>query len=151
MHQCYSNSLLIEQISYDEQANIVSHKIYSHAVKGLVDKPVVKPLPKPNVVSGYGHMGFYFEHLPRIASFIEAEYSESELFAAYNAFLEDIDNVDYYSEEWLKKEKEYSWGMVGKAMRFRIWFEPGEMLYQWSLTAGNEDDYWKAREFMEKL
>jgi hypothetical protein len=147
--QSFSHGSIIEQVEYDETGRIRSHKIYSHGQKKLIDKPVSKPSPRPNVVSGYGHMGFYYRFLPAIAEFIGADYKEESLDKAYQDFLADANTYELTDEDY--EEREYRWSLQGKRMNFALWFEKHEMLFQWHLWAKNEEDYEEARAFMESL
>src|SRR5436190_20929477 len=52
LHECYSNSMIIEQLFYNEQGEITAHKIYSHSQKKLIDKPKQTELRRTNVVNG---------------------------------------------------------------------------------------------------
>lgn len=142
--ECYSHSLIIEQLFCDEAGILLAHKIYSHKQKQLIDKPKQTMVERPNVVTGYGHMGFYFKHLPAISKFIEAEYDEAALEKAYHDFITTPvpDELD---------GSEVHWGITGKEMRFSLWFERLEGYYQWHLWAKDETGYEKARHFMESL
>jgi len=144
--ECFSHSLLIEQIIYNESGNVISHKIYSHSKKELIEKPTVTKVIRHNSVSGVAHMGFYYRHLPAISQFIKAEYDESNLDEAYNVFLADAGNDDEFDFD-----KEYSWRLKGETMSFIIGFEKYEGYYQWALATRSESDYEAAKTFMENL
>ncbi|MCW3074540.1 MAG: hypothetical protein JWP69_1609 [Flaviaesturariibacter sp.] len=143
---CFSHSLLIEQVTYDESGNLSSHKIYSHAKKELIDKPKVTEVIRHNSVSGVAHMGFYYRHLPAISQIIKAEYDEGSLDEAYEAFLEEAGN-----EEDFDFDKEYSWRLKGETMSFIIRFEKYEGYFQWTLATSSEADYERAKAYMDSL
>lgn len=105
-----------------------------------------------NTVSGTAHMGFYFKHLPAISKFIEAEYNADELDKAYQDFIKSpspYDDMQHTDEEW--EAEIVSWRIQGNNMGFVIGFEHGEGYYQWSLWTKTEEDYERARNFMESL
>lgn len=144
--ECFSHSLLIEQITYSPDGTIAAHKIYSHSKKQLIDRPVPGPVVRHNVVSGCAHMGFYYHHLHAIAAFIGANYVEEELEQAYQSFIaeaSDDENFDYC--------KEYTWRLKGAQGSFSISFEKYEMLYFWHLAADTEERYEAAKRFMDQL
>ena len=145
LQECYSNGMVIEQLFYNEKGGQVTHKIYSHKQKKLIDKPKQEKVHRPNVVSGYSHMGFYFKHLPVISQFIGATYNEEELWKAYHDFM----NSPMPDDNTETSDK--FWGIRGKEMRFGLWFESGEGYYQWHLWTNSEAGYEKARLFMETL
>jgi hypothetical protein len=144
LHECYSNSMVIEQLFYNETGEITAHTIYSHAQKKLIEKPKQLEVHRPNVVEGCDHMGFYFKNLPAISQFIGAEYNEDELEKAYHEFI----NSPYEGGE---EERTQHWGLEGKEMRFSLWFERSEGYYFWHLRAKDEEGYQKAKDFMERL
>ncbi len=149
--QCFSHSVLIEQIDYDQHGQVSSHKIYSHGLKQLIDKPKQEQVIRPNVVSGCAHMGTYYRDLPKIAAFIEADYHEASLDAAYEDYQQKLREAEECYEPSEVEEPEYSWTLTGKEMAFKIWFEKHEMLYFWSLFARTEENYHRATVFMEGL
>jgi hypothetical protein len=136
--KCYSNNLLIEEISYSKINTVTNHKIWNNRLKQLIDKPVPKPLPRPNVVTGYHHMGTFLAILPIIAKYIAADYEKEELINAYQAFLNS-------------ENDEGNWQLPGKEMTFGIFFEKGESLYYWQLRCTDTDGYNRAKTFMEGL
>jgi hypothetical protein len=143
--ECYSQFLVIEQLHYDEANNLLAHKIYSHKQKQLIDKPKQTITIRPNVVMGSGHIGYYFEHLPAISKFIEADYNEADLEQAYQDFITLEDKADK------QDENEVKWVIKGKEMQFAFWFEKGEAYYQWHLWTNDEISYQKAKHFMQSL
>ncbi|RYY40452.1 MAG: hypothetical protein EOO08_04780 [Chitinophagaceae bacterium] len=147
--ECWSHGLLIEVKMWNDEATLVTHQIYNHRLKQLVNRPDVKPYARPNVVVGFGHMGFYFRHLPAIAAYIGAEYDEDALDAAYHRWMHRAAPEREPDEEW--EPETQAWLLKGSRMRFGLWFEEGEMLYQWQLWAPDEERYWEARAFMEAL
>ncbi len=144
--KCFSHSLLIEQIRYDENGTVILHEIYSHSQKKLIKRPEVKQIIRPNIVSGCGHMGFYYKNLPAISNFINAEYDEDSLEKAYKTF-----NKEASDDEHFDFEKQYLWRLRGESMTFTIQFEKYEMLFFWYLSAQNEQQYAKAKHFMDNL
>ncbi|RYY64758.1 MAG: hypothetical protein EOO12_08795 [Chitinophagaceae bacterium] len=147
--ECWSHGLLIELKTFEEDGTQRAHRIYNHRLKQLVDRPVLKPYERPNVVVGFGHMGFYFQHLPAIAAYIGAPYNEDELEAAYQRWMDRPRPEREEGSEWEPETER--WGIAGPSLRFSLWFEEGEMLYQWQLWAPDEAAYWKARAFLESL
>ena len=145
--ECFSHELIIEQVHFDDTGSIISHKIYSHAKKELIDRPVITTIFRHNTVSGVGHMGFYFQHLPAISQFIGAGYDSNELDKAYQEFIKAISEDENLETD----DGQFSWGIEGESMGFTIGFEKYEMLYQWSLYTKSEEQYAKARQFMEQL
>lgn len=152
LQECFSNSLVIEQLVYDEEGNILSHKIYNHRLKQLIDKPVQTEVIRHNTVSGVAHMGFYFKHLSAISKFIESEYEEEKLEKAYHDFIHIPSPYDDMKDKDEKWEEQYAtWGMIGKEMNFIIGFEHGEGYFHWELQSKSEENYERARFFMESL
>lgn len=152
MAESYSHSLVIEQVFYNEGGEITAHKIYSHSQKKLIDKPKQAPLPRPNVVTGTAHMGFYFHHLPDISKFIGAEYDEAALEKAYREFINtpfSYHDLENSNDDW--EDPIVSWVLEGTDMSFIIGFEHGEGYYQWLLYTKTEEDYERAKQFMNNL
>jgi hypothetical protein len=145
--ECYSHSLLIEYKILNEGGEILEHKIYNHRLKQLVDRPKLVPGPRPNVVVGCAHMGFYFKHLPAIAAFIGAAYDEAELERVYHDFITG-DGPDYDSDE---ESRITNFRLEGTRCNFALQMEAGEMSYFWHLWARDEKSYEEARSFMELL
>lgn len=143
--ECYSHSLIIEQLWYDEDGNLLAHKIYSHKHKELIDKPKQTVVERPNVVEGCDHMGYFFKYLPAISQFIEAEYDKAALEKAYYEFIHSAPTDD------TEDEPPVYWGITGKKMRFLLRFERDEGYYQWQIKAEDERDYKEAMRFMERL
>lgn len=144
LHECFSHSVEIEQLLYNEAGEIMEHKIYSHTQKQLIDKPVQTSVQKINVVFGTNHIDYFFEHLPAINRFIGADYEEAGLKKAYNDFMAE-------SEEEEGEAADVHWGIEGDEMKFSIWLEKGESYYAWRLWAKDEEGYNKAKAFMVGL
>ncbi|RYY89798.1 MAG: hypothetical protein EOO15_05215 [Chitinophagaceae bacterium] len=147
--ESWSHGLLIEYKTFAEDGTQTAHKIYNHRLKELVDRPLVTKTERPNVVVGFGHMGFYFEHLPAIAAFIGGDYNEDDLYAAYQRWMNREPPERNPDEDWEAQVER--WYLPGTRMNFALWFEEGEMLYQWQVWARDEESYWEARAFMEAL
>lgn len=143
--ECYSHSLIIEQLLYDETGNLLAHKIYSHKHEQLIDKPIQTVVKRPNVVEGCDHMGYFFKYLLAISKFIEAEYDEAALEKAYHDFIHSAPTEN--SED----EPPVYWGIAGKKVRFLLRFERNEGYYQWQIKAEDERGYEEARHFVESL
>lgn len=152
LQECYSHSIVIEQLGYDEEGNIISHKIYNNRLKQLIVKPVQTVVIPHNTVSGTAHMGFYFKHLPAISKFIGAVYDEVDLDKAYQDFITSpstYNNIKKADDEW--EEENTPWKIQGNNMGFTIAFEHGEGYYQWGLWTKTEEDYERAKGFMDNL
>lgn len=131
----FSNGQLIEKISYDEQGNITTHKIWNNRLKQLTDKPEAPPMRRPNVVTGHGNLYQYLQQLPAISEFMLASFDKTDMLRSYEAFI--------HSEQ-----EEGHWKMQGQQMSFSIYWEHGEISHQWHCHCDNEVLYWKAREFL---
>ena len=104
---------------------------------------------KRNIVEGVEHLGSFYQALPDIARFIEADYNENELEKAYQDFSnieppdeplpDDHDGYKVYWDTWILK---------GKELSFRILFEKYEMLFGWFIHCPDEATYLKVKEFM---
>lgn len=134
----YSNGILIEKITYDENGMIARHKIWNNRLRLLIDKVAVPKLPRPNVVAGHGSLTTYLNALPVIAIFIGAEFDKASLLTSYDTFLKTDD-------------EDQNWRLEGKEMNFTIYWEQGELSYQWHCHCYTEERYWKARLFLEKI
>lgn len=146
LHECFSNSMVIEQLHYDASGSLTAHRVYSHKAKQLIDKPVQTKVIRPNVVDGCEHMGFYYRHMPAISRFIGAIYNEDELSKAYDDFIE-LPMPEGDEEEARVK----TWSIRGPEMGFAIHMEKGEGYYFWHLWAGSEEAYESAKNFMAAL
>ena len=71
---------------------------------------------------------------------------------AYQNFIKSPSPYDNIENTDSELEKEIvSWKIQGNNMGFVIGFEQGEGYYQWSLWTKTEEDYKRARYFMESL
>jgi len=131
----YSNGLLIEKISYNESGVITEHKIWNNRLKQLIDKPAHPKFPKPNVITGLCHLCDCIPHLPAISEFIGAVYDKNSLPQSNEAFRKSA-------------QGKAKWMMTGKQMRFYIYLEDWDGMFQWCCHCDTEELYWKAREFL---
>ncbi len=109
---------------------------------------------KRNIVDGIEHMGTFFQAMPAIALYIEADYDPDELEKAYHAAMqlpdpEDDAPVDEehdgYGIWWT------NWILKGKNLNFVICFEKHEMLYGWAIHCPDEETYYKVKEYIGTL
>ncbi len=107
---------------------------------------------KRNIVEGVDHMGSFYQAMPAIARFLEADYDEQELDKAYNGFMNipepknDLpDDHDGYGISWT------NWTLRGKSLNFTICFEKNEMLYGWHIRCPDEETYLEVKKIMGGL
>lgn len=134
----YCNGILIEKITYDENGFIAEHKIWNNRLRLLVDKVAPPKLPRPNVAMGHGTLTTYLNALPAIAIFIGVVFDKEALLKSYDTFL----NTD---------DEDQNWRLKGTQMSFTIYWEHGELSYQWHCHCCTEGQYWKARTFLENI
>lgn len=106
---------------------------------------------KRNIVDGVEHMGSFFQAMPEIAKFIEADYDPSELEKAYQEAMnlsEPNDDApideehDGYGIWWT------NWTLKGKELNFTICFEKYEGYFGWAIRCPDEATYHKVKDFM---
>ncbi len=152
IEECFSHDIVIEQIEYKEDGTLESHMIYSHAKKKLIDKPTWVPPTRPNVVTGCSPMGFFLDKMPAIAEFIGAVYSEEEFLKRYDEAVDAVaERESSDGPASTDDDEDVSLKIAGPEMKFGIWFDPHEIVFQWHLWAKSEEQYEKAKEFMEGL
>lgn len=134
----YSNGLLIEKISYNENGVITEHKIWNNRLRQLIDKPVYPKLRKLNFVTGHASLSKYLKNLQEVSTFIRADYKE-------DSFLRSYDTSITTSAE------NAAWTMKGEQISFTVYWDHDEISHQWHCHCDTEELYWKARIFLETI
>ena len=146
--RCYSNKMIIEQITLNAQGLVDTHFVWNNRWKEMVNKFTITEVAAGSRFERTNSFEFFVTHLPAISKFINADYGGQDFEETYATWLQECeqDEPDDYSSY-----KEYIWVLTAPKMEMVICCKRGEEIFRWHLRANNVETANAAKAFIDDL
>lgn len=146
--RCYSNNLVIENISLGESGAVITHRVWNNRWKEMVDKFTIREVAAASRYDRIDSFDFLETYLPAISAFMDAHYDKQNFKETYTAWLQEpvhdeLDEYSYYQE--------YIWVLNAAKMEMVICCKRGEENFRWHIRTNNAATAIAAKAFIENL